>query len=115
MYHYRARCIRVIDGDTAELDIDLGFNLTARHRVRVLGIDTPEMNDADPVVRSRARLAKETLTGLLSTPAEHGPWPLVIKTEKADSFGRYLATISAGGIDVATHMLSLGLAAPYRP
>jgi micrococcal nuclease len=113
MYTYKARCVRVVDGDTADLDIDLGFYLTARHRIRVLGIDTPELHDKDLNVRARAVLARGALEGLLTTPGEIG-FPLTIKTEKSDSFGRWLASIQVGGVDVATHLLSLNLAVPFE-
>ena len=42
MYHYKAVLVRVIDGDTIDVDIDLGFSLTKKERVRLAVIDTPE-------------------------------------------------------------------------
>ena len=43
MYEYRARVIKVIDGDTVDVDIDLGFGVWLKdERVRIMGIDTPE-------------------------------------------------------------------------
>ena len=56
IYEYRAKCIRVIDGDTVHLEVDLGFRMSCHHHFRLLGIDTPEQyeefleiwKDADP-------------------------------------------------------------------
>ena len=46
-YKYRARLVRCVDGDTADLDVDLGFYLTARIRCRLTGVDTPERGKAN--------------------------------------------------------------------
>jgi endonuclease YncB( thermonuclease family) len=46
-YYYRASLLRVVDGDTIDVDLDLGFNLRARHRLRLLDVDTPERGQPD--------------------------------------------------------------------
>ena len=46
---FQARVKRVVDGDTLDLDIDLGFHITLRERVRLMGIDTPETRTRDPI------------------------------------------------------------------
>ena len=46
-YSYRAKLIRCVDGDTADLDVDLGFYLTARIRCRLTGVNTPERGQAN--------------------------------------------------------------------
>ncbi|GAG20500.1 unnamed protein product, partial [marine sediment metagenome] len=43
MYTYRAKLDRVVDGDTVDLFVDLGFNICIKDRFRLLGIDTPEL------------------------------------------------------------------------
>ena len=68
MYEYRCKVIKVIDGDTVDVDIDLGFGIMLRdERVRVMGIDTPESRTRDKVEKlfglaSKARL-KELIGG----------------------------------------------------
>ena len=94
-YTYRARCLNVVDGDTADLEVDLGFHLKATHRFRLLGIDTPEIHAKDPAQRERAQAAKTRLVDLLA-PDERGGFTLRITTSKADSFGRWLADVMNG-------------------
>jgi micrococcal nuclease len=43
MYEYRAKVIRIVDGDTVDAAIDVGFKITINHRLRIAGIDTPEV------------------------------------------------------------------------
>ena len=47
MYEYKAKLLRVIDGDTVDCVIDLGFNVRLKERVRLKGIDTPETRTRD--------------------------------------------------------------------
>ena len=42
MYEYKCKVTRVVDGDTCDVNVDLGFNLFTKDRVRLMGIDTPE-------------------------------------------------------------------------
>jgi micrococcal nuclease len=58
MYTYNAKVVRVIDGDTVECDIDLGFHVNIRKSVRFDGIDTPEKNSR--VLSEREKAAKAT-------------------------------------------------------
>ena len=57
MYEYRAKINRVVDGDTVDVDIELGFGVVlADERVRIMGIDTPESRTADKVEKIRSTL-----------------------------------------------------------
>ncbi len=113
MYTYQAKCIRVVDGDTVDLDVDLGFHMTARIRFRLLGIDAPELRRGTEEQKAAGRESKKFLEGLLLPDA--GPFPptLVIRTEKADSFGRWLCTIEKDGVDVGITMIDAGHATVY--
>lgn len=86
MYEYKAKIINVVDGDTFDLDVDLGFHIGHKIRVRLLGIDTPEI-----------RGNKEKELGLICKKfAENFVGKdVVVKSEKdmdakTDSFGRWL-------------------------
>lgn len=66
MYEYKATVIKVIDGDTVDVDIDLGFGIVLKdERVRIMGIDTPESRTRDKVEKVFGLAAKERLKELL--------------------------------------------------
>jgi micrococcal nuclease len=114
-YWRRARLQRVIDGDTIQMVIDLGFYASVEHRVRLLGVNTAELHAHDTTLRTKALDARTFTTNWL---AEHGShleadvdWPFVIRTEKADSFGRFLAFVECCQAHSLTDdLLSSGMA-----
>ena len=66
MYEYRVNVRRVVDGDTVDVDIDLGFGVWMMdERVRMMGIDTPESRTRDKVEKKFGLAAKERLKSLL--------------------------------------------------
>jgi len=84
-YTYRIKeVIRVIDGDTVDVMIDLGFYISARKRIRFLEIDTYEMRGGTAETKALARAAKDRLIELLATPNAK----VYIRTEM-DSTGKY--------------------------
>jgi micrococcal nuclease len=65
-YVYKAKILRVVDGDTVDIDLDLGFGVIyAKQRVRLLGIDTPESRTRDLTEKYYGNLAKDFLKSLL--------------------------------------------------
>lgn len=70
MYEYKCKITRVIDGDTVDVDIDLGFGIVLNdERVRIMGIDTPESRTSDKVEKIFGQAAKERLKELLGKEA----------------------------------------------
>ena len=105
LYTYRARCTNVVDGDTIDVVLDTGFHSTRTERLRLLGVNTPELHDKNPTQRQAAIDAKRFTTGVLDEWASGaGPWPLLVTTTKTDSFGRYLADVTSYAVD--DHYLS---------
>ena len=85
MYEYRIKKVyKVVDGDTIDVDIDLGFNISFFQRVRLAGIDTPESRTKDVHEKKLGLEVKEKLSDLLK-----GASNIVIKTEKPDSTEKY--------------------------
>lgn len=85
MYEYRVRKVhKVVDGDTIDVDIDLGFNVSYYQRVRLAGIDTPESRTRDLAEKELGLEVKKKLTALLASAGD-----IVIKTEKPDSTEKY--------------------------
>ena len=70
MYEYRVNILKVIDGDTVDVDIDLGFNTwIKKERVRIMGIDTPESRTRNKIEKKFGLASKARLKELLGTKA----------------------------------------------
>ncbi len=111
MYEYKAKVVRVIDGDSCEIEADLGFHVSFRTRCRLAEINTPELRDPDPELREKALKAADRLRELVSNP---NVLIRSYKPFKGDKFGRFLILIiNAVGVNVNDQLLSEGLAEPY--
>ena len=86
MYTYFVKSVdRIVDGDTIDISIDLGFDLTKKERVRLAGIDTPEKRTKDQKEKEMGYQATEFLEMHLMEATK-----LTVKTEKDGKFGRML-------------------------
>jgi micrococcal nuclease len=90
MYQYKAKILKVIDGDTVNIDLDLGFNIVlANQKVRMVGVDTPESRTTNFEEKPRGLLSKKKLAEKLPV----GSW-VKIETQRSDGnddkFGRIL-------------------------
>jgi len=98
LYTYRVRKVhKVVDGDTIDVDIDLGFNVSYYQRVRLAGIDTPESRTTDKYEKELGLEVKKKLGELLSNAKD-----VVIRTEKPDStekYGRILGWLYLDGAE----------------
>jgi len=66
MYEYRVNIVKIVDGDTVDVDIDLGFGMWIKdERVRMMGIDTPESRTRDKVEKKFGLASKAKLKSLL--------------------------------------------------
>lgn len=82
VYRYLARVVRVIDGDTVVLDVDLGFHVTLRERFRLARVDAPE----------QGQIGSDEAVKLLERELSGQPvW--ILESERADRYGRWLATL----------------------
>ena len=69
MYNYNAKCIRVVDGDTIDAEIDLGFDIKVTKRIRLGGINAPESRTRNKVEKKLGLAAKERLKEMLEGAA----------------------------------------------
>ena len=84
MYEYKVTVIKIIDGDTVDVDIDLGFGVwLTDERVRLYGVDTPESRTRDLEEKKYGLAAKEFVKGFCDDK-----W-MVLKTEKYDAKGKF--------------------------
>lgn len=106
MYQYKAIITNVVDGDTFDMDIDLGFNIHIHERVRLLDIDTPE------------KFGDEKILGLIVKQFAINNFlnkEVIINSDKADvaantdSFGRWLVRVNVDGRDICSLYTSLGI------
>ena len=115
MYEYRCKVLKVVDGDTVDVDIDLGFGVWLHdERVRVMGIDTPESRTSDKVEKLFGLAAKARLKELLGKET-------ILKTQvnkdgedMKGKFGRILGDfVSEDGRMVTEVMIEEGHCVPY--
>lgn len=112
MYQYKIKKInRIIDGDTIDLDIDLGFGITITQRVRLLHIDAAEVRTKDLKEKEEGLFAKKWLEKELS---REGEW--IINTTKDDKYGRILGELYLVGdsVTVNERMINEGIARVYQ-
>lgn len=115
MYEYKCKVLRVVDGDTVDVDIDLGFGIVlSDERVRIMGIDTPESRTKDKVEKLFGKASKHRLESLLGEVA-------ILKTQinkdgedMKGKFGRVLGDFVTEDGRMATEvMIDEGHCVPY--
>jgi len=89
MYEYKAVVNRVVDGDTIDVTIDLGFSVWKKMRVRMEGINTPESRTRDLEEKKRGLAAKDRLKSIL----EFNNNKCILKVSGVGKYGRALATV----------------------
>lgn len=99
---------RVVDGDTVDADIDLGLDVHMRARIRVRGIDTPELNSSDPAEREKALKAKKFVEEAVLGKQ------VVLRLSGKGKYGRLLADIEYEGKSLVKELLDSGLGKPYE-
>ena len=115
LYHYEAKVLSVYDGDTITVMIDMGMKHFNRVKVRLLGINTPEIRTKDPVEKAKGINAREYLKERIEGKT------VIIRTVKKGSFGRWLGEVwcadENGDIlseSINNQMIRSGHAVEYR-
>jgi micrococcal nuclease len=108
MYTYNATVLRVIDGDTVQLNIDLGFRMYFKANCRLNGLNTKELNSKDEAERELANKAKQYLESL--TPVNKS---VRIESKSLDKYGRPLIELYVDDLHVNESLLKEGLAISY--
>ena len=117
MYEYRCKVLKIIDGDTVDVDIDLGFGIVLKNeRVRVMGIDTPESRTSDKLEKVFGLAAKDRLKELIPEGSIQ-----ILKTEvdkdgedAKGKFGRILGDFIVEGHRVTKILVDEGHAVEYH-
>ena len=116
MHEYKVNILRVVDGDTVDVDIDLGFGMWLRkERVRVMGIDTPESRTSDKMEKVFGLAAKNRLTSLLGAEAILHTQVSKKGEDMKGKFGRVLGNfVSLNGEKCAAVLIREGHAVAYQ-
>ncbi|QDN94997.1 nuclease (plasmid) [Streptomyces sp. RLB1-9] len=105
MFIYQATVEKVVDGDTLDLQVDLGFGVFTRQRVRLLGINAAEHG---------TELGDKATAFVRDWVQKHGPvFTVRTQKDKREKYGRYLATVLSGTEDLGQALIDAGLALPY--
>ena len=103
MYEYKAIVDRVVDGDTIDVTIDLGFKTWKKVRVRMEGINTPESRTRDLEEKKRGLAAKDRLVEIL----DYNNNECVLKVSGVGKFGRAIASIYVDTLSPASNKSSM--------
>jgi|TARA_Y100000310_G_scaffold145881_1_gene145281 micrococcal nuclease len=108
MYQYKATLNRIIDGDTIDVNVDLGFDVKIKQRVRLYGINTPEVRTKDLNEKKKGLEATEYLKKIL-------PKEFVIETilNKRGKYGRVLGILWVKDVNINEKMVNEGYAKRY--
>ena len=111
LYHYNAKVVRVVDGDTVDTSIDLGFDIRIGQRVRLYGINTPECRTRDKDEKKAGLAAKARLVEMLKENKNK----CVIKTslDKKGKYGRVLGGLYVNDVDLNEALVNEGHAKQY--
>ena len=109
MYEYKCKVTRVVDGDTVDVIIDLGFDIAYSSRVRLFGIDTPESRTRDKDEKARGLISKDFLKSYL----DRGGVVIRTRKDKKGKFGRVLGEMVVEDININELMIKEHHAVKY--
>ena len=108
MFDYMVKVGRVVDGDTVDVIIDLGFSIHHKARVRLLGIDSPESRTRNREEKALGLASKARLKELLK-----GQKVRLECTKEKGKFGRVLGALWVGDVNINLQLCAEGHARPY--
>tara|TARA_Y100000589_G_C27069359_1_gene594723 strand:- start:23 stop:355 length:333 start_codon:yes stop_codon:yes gene_type:complete len=110
MYRYKANLIRVIDGDTIDALVDLGFDVWIKKRVRLYGIDTPETRTRDVEEKKAGKAAMARLVEILGESNNE----FILQSHGVGKYGRCLGTLFIDDTNINMLLLNEGHAEEYK-
>jgi micrococcal nuclease len=112
MYNYSIEVLKIVDGDTIDAEIDLGFDVKIKKRIRFMGINAPETRTRDADEKVKGLAAKERVKGLLEDATS-----ITVKSHGVGKFGRCLGelTLTQAGKEINLNelLISEGHATEY--
>tara|TARA_B100000900_G_C20304626_1_gene603624 strand:- start:264 stop:698 length:435 start_codon:yes stop_codon:yes gene_type:complete len=111
MYEYRVKILRIVDGDTVDVDIDLGFGVWMhRERIRLWGIDTPESRTKDPIEKVFGNYAKDYVKDQMPIGSMQ---TMRTQKDKEGKYGRILGEFIMDGVSMNKTMVDKHIAVGY--
>ena len=104
MYEYKAKVLRVVDGDTMVCEVDLGFSITVTERIRLRGINTPEVRGNQ---KKRGLEVKEIVRNMIEGKE------IILQVYKKGKYGRYIADIVVDDYSLSEYLISNELGKRY--
>ena len=109
MYIYNAKCLKVVDGDTIDAQIDLGFDTHKTIRIRLVGINAPESRTRDLEEKERGLAAKARVKQLLKENKNE----FILHSQGVGKYGRCLGEIYLGDSNLNDQLIQVGHATSY--
>jgi len=109
MFTYEAKVLRVVDGDTIDALIDLGFDIHKKVRIRMVGINTPESRTRDLEEKKRGLAAKARLKEILKENKNK----FILESQGVGKYGRCLGIIKINDTSVNQQLITEGHAVEY--
>ena len=109
MYIYNAKCIKVVDGDTIDAQIDLGFDTHKVIRIRLVGINAPESRTRDLEEKTRGLAAKQFVIDILKKHHNN----FILHSQGVGKYGRCLGNIFFGDQNLNDLLITEGHAVEY--
>ena len=110
MYIYNAKCIKVVDGDTIDAQIDLGFDTHKVIRIRLVGINAPESRTRDLEEKTRGLAAKQFVIDILKKHHNN----FILHSLGVGKYGRCLGEIFLGDVKLNELLITEGHATAYN-
>ena len=110
MYIYKAKCVRVVDGDTIDATIDLGFDTWKKIRIRLVGMNAPESRTRDLEEKVLGLAAKAFLKDILGKHDND----FILHSQGVGKYGRCLGELFLGDQNVNDLMITEGHAVAYH-
>ena len=102
MYEYKCKIVKIVDGDTVDVNIDLGFNIwLSNKRIRLFNIDTPECRTTDSEEKKYGLLAKQFVIDTIPV----GSTQTLITIDENDKYGRILGKIKLDNNTILNDLL----------
>ena len=109
MYIYSAQCLKVVDGDTIDAQVDLGFDTFKKVRIRLVGLNAPESRTRDLAEKEKGLAAKARVKELLKQNKNK----FILHSQGVGKFGRCLGEIFLGESKLNDILINEGHAVPY--